>query len=259
MSTKSRRSEHANESPVKTLGRLVFEYDKEMCKSWVEEIDTLMLFAALFSAVVTAFAVASFEWVTKARTDPTTALLARISMQLEHFADPMVPVANLPTLLASAGNNDPPISLGIARRVNGLWYTSLTLALSSALICIICKQWVREYHRVSMSGSSEDFSFRQMRLGGLQAWRVPEIIISISLILIGALLCFFVGLAYFVWGLDRQVGIALITIEGIAAVGFLVTTLMPGLQYCYAALCIPRLRRVPAQCAWKSPQSMLFL
>lgn len=48
MATKTQKSEPAQD-PVKTVARLVSKYDEEMCKAWLEEIDTLMLFVSRYT------------------------------------------------------------------------------------------------------------------------------------------------------------------------------------------------------------------
>ncbi|KAF9467504.1 hypothetical protein BDZ94DRAFT_1155683, partial [Collybia nuda] len=43
--------------------------DDGMCKGWREQIDTLIIFAGLFSATVTAFAVESYQWLQESPSD----------------------------------------------------------------------------------------------------------------------------------------------------------------------------------------------
>ncbi|EJD46863.1 hypothetical protein AURDEDRAFT_22173, partial [Auricularia subglabra TFB-10046 SS5] len=42
---------------------LVENHDRGMCEAYREQIDTLLVFAGLFSAVVTAFTVESYHWL----------------------------------------------------------------------------------------------------------------------------------------------------------------------------------------------------
>ncbi|EJD36814.1 hypothetical protein AURDEDRAFT_73854 [Auricularia subglabra TFB-10046 SS5] len=44
--------------------QLAEKYDKDLCHAYRELIDTLLVFAGLFSAVVTAFTVGSYQWLT---------------------------------------------------------------------------------------------------------------------------------------------------------------------------------------------------
>ncbi|TFK58047.1 hypothetical protein BDN72DRAFT_733261, partial [Pluteus cervinus] len=62
----------------------VKEYDEDMCESWKDEIDKLLIFAGLFSATVTAFVVESYQWLDTS-SDPTSDLLAQlISLQFNN-------------------------------------------------------------------------------------------------------------------------------------------------------------------------------
>ncbi|EJD44222.1 hypothetical protein AURDEDRAFT_27370, partial [Auricularia subglabra TFB-10046 SS5] len=51
------------EEAWKQCSTLMAKHDDEICKAYREEIDTLLVFAGLFSAVVTAFTVESYQWL----------------------------------------------------------------------------------------------------------------------------------------------------------------------------------------------------
>ncbi|KAK1231357.1 hypothetical protein PQX77_005538, partial [Marasmius sp. AFHP31] len=61
----------------------VDDIDDEMAAGWKEDIDTLLVFTGLFSAVVTAFTIESYQWLSESPEDVTISLLTRISQQLE--------------------------------------------------------------------------------------------------------------------------------------------------------------------------------
>ncbi|EIW63815.1 uncharacterized protein TRAVEDRAFT_87402, partial [Trametes versicolor FP-101664 SS1] len=52
---------------------------------WKDEIDTLLVYAGLFSAVLTAFNVESYSLLQQNPTDTTNALLAQLSAQISSF------------------------------------------------------------------------------------------------------------------------------------------------------------------------------
>ncbi|EJD44295.1 hypothetical protein AURDEDRAFT_65360 [Auricularia subglabra TFB-10046 SS5] len=54
------------------------KHDSELCKAYREEIDTLLVFAGLFSAVVTGFTVESYQWLNDDPSDAMISLLAQI-------------------------------------------------------------------------------------------------------------------------------------------------------------------------------------
>ncbi|EEB89965.1 hypothetical protein MPER_11889 [Moniliophthora perniciosa FA553] len=77
-----KRREHTVQQSWEKLMAEVEQYDDGMVKNWKEDIDTLLVFAGLFSAVVTAFLIESYQWLSEDPADTTGALLTQISMQL---------------------------------------------------------------------------------------------------------------------------------------------------------------------------------
>ncbi|KAK0477791.1 hypothetical protein IW261DRAFT_1608771 [Armillaria novae-zelandiae] len=88
--------------------KITQKYDEGVCKDWKEEIDTLLVFAGLFSAVATAFLIDFYKWL------PNTDSDAKF------------------------------ISTQVQKRINVYWFSGLSLALSSAFTGMLCKQWLRE-------------------------------------------------------------------------------------------------------------------
>ena len=77
-------------------------------------------------------------------------------------------------------------------RINVLWFISLVLSLTTALIGIVSLQWLREHRRYPNTLSSRDkFAIFNMRKEGLTAWYVPQIISSLPVLLQLALVLFF--------------------------------------------------------------------
>ncbi|EEB98064.1 hypothetical protein MPER_02494, partial [Moniliophthora perniciosa FA553] len=58
----------------KILTTEVGKYDEGMVKSWKEDIDTLLVFGGLFSAVVSAFLIESYQWLSEDPADITVML-----------------------------------------------------------------------------------------------------------------------------------------------------------------------------------------
>ncbi|KDR71076.1 hypothetical protein GALMADRAFT_75361, partial [Galerina marginata CBS 339.88] len=109
--------------------------DKIRCQAWKEEVNNILIFAGLFSAVVTAFVTESYKTL---QPDPDSAivdLLSRIAARLDNPLDEVSPIANVPSF------SPPPSYI----RVNILWFLSLILSLTTVLVGIITLQWLREY------------------------------------------------------------------------------------------------------------------
>ncbi|EJD44293.1 hypothetical protein AURDEDRAFT_20255, partial [Auricularia subglabra TFB-10046 SS5] len=187
-----------------------------LCKGYREEIDTLLVFAGLFSAVVTAFAIES------------------------------------PSGLARP----------VAVRINAYWFLALALSLSTALVGILCKQWVREFER-SPGLSPRDFvSSRQTKFEGFEQWKVGGIIALLPLLLQLALAIFALGVLELLWKLSLTVAGA-VCIPTIASMAFYtITTVLPALQpRSFDRIWHRHLRlswwQARSQCPYKSPQALL--
>ncbi|TBU36726.1 hypothetical protein BD309DRAFT_984756, partial [Dichomitus squalens] len=66
--------------------KVVKTYSDEMVKRWNEEIDNLLVYAGLFSSILTAFNVQSYLLLQPTTPDPTIAVLQQISLQLNSFS-----------------------------------------------------------------------------------------------------------------------------------------------------------------------------
>ncbi|PPQ92266.1 hypothetical protein CVT25_008574 [Psilocybe cyanescens] len=217
--------------------KLVLKFDEEMCRGWREEIDTLLVFAGLFSAAVTAFTIESYTWLQPDPQNAQVQLLQSISAQIRG------PSSNVSTEIPDFSQNQfVPGASSI--RVNIFWFTSLTLALISVLLGILCKQWL----------------LRQLRYEGLLAWHVPTILSSLPLLLQAALILFFGGLIDLLWTINHQVASIVSVIVGIAMILLIGTTVAPCIQnLIHLSKLWPSHYREPrAQCAFKSPQSWAF-
>jgi hypothetical protein len=91
------------------------------------------------------------------------------------------------------------------RWVNGLWFTSLTFSLATALLVVLTKQWLNHYTS-STSGTPQDRArLMHYRFVALEKWHVPAIIGTLPILLHIALLMFFVGLILFLFHIDQAI------------------------------------------------------
>ncbi|KAJ8079487.1 hypothetical protein PM082_011074 [Marasmius tenuissimus] len=158
----------------------VTSLDEGLVGGWKEDIDTLLVFAGLFSAVVTAFTIESYQWLQEAPEDTTVALLKQISQQLNGSS-----VTETDEFTVSSSD--------VA--INILWFLSLILALVDALFALLCKQWLREHRRHTHTRTpSEALALRWHRNQSLEKWRVPMILASLPMLLEFALFLFLAGL-----------------------------------------------------------------
>ncbi len=111
--------------------------------------------------------------------------------------------------------------------VNGLWFTSLFLGLTTALVVVLVKQWLHHYVALP-SGTPRDRSFtRQFRYAGFQKWRVQVIIGLLPVFMHLALAIFLVGLVIFLQPLRQALSWAICAGTGLVYAAYVVTAVLP--------------------------------
>lgn len=150
--------------------------------------------AGLFSAVVTAFLIQTADKLEPDYVQLSSSILYEILVVQRAFVNgsavDLDPVVSSPNAL----DFSPPHS---QLWINGLWYTSLSLSLITALVAVLAKQWLHQYMSMTSGTPLHRSLLRQFRYEGLQAWRVPLIIGLLPLLMHLSLGIFFIGLIIF--------------------------------------------------------------
>ncbi|KAI0701270.1 hypothetical protein C8T65DRAFT_741795 [Cerioporus squamosus] len=210
-------------------------HSAEIVKTYNDEL------AGLFSAVLTAFNVQSYQLLQPDPTDPTLAVLQRISAQLNSFSVNAAFVNSTQHPLTDNEINPPFHATSSAVWINALWFSSLICSLASASIALMVKQWLHELS-IGVSGTSrESARIRQYRLNSLKRWRVGSIVIIIPILLQVALFLFLVGLVMLLWTLHGTVAAVATSLVGTLFVFVAVTTLLPVVR---------------VDCCYRSPQAL---
>lgn len=217
---------------------VVEKYDADTCRFHREEIDRLLVFAGLFSAVLTAFAIESYQWLQHDPNDAIISLLLQMA-QTPGLADSVPEPGGLPD--------------AVSVRINAYWFLSLALSLAAALIAILCKQWVREFERRAGQSDEQYISIRQMKLEGFEGWGVASIVAAIPVLLQSALGLFALGLIELLWKLNVAVALVALVPTLAAFVFYVVTTFLPGIQI---LCCANGILMSYSQCPFKSPQAL---
>ncbi|KAI0369299.1 hypothetical protein BV20DRAFT_373446 [Pilatotrama ljubarskyi] len=216
----------------------------EMIRRWNTEIDTYLVYAGLFSAILTAFNVQSYQLLQPAVPDPTVLALQQISLQLRSYSvSPNFVNSTHSALLQTAPDDAATPVPRTAIWLNALWFSSLILSLSAASVGIMVKQWLNEYSSGLSGVSREAARLRQYRLNTLVKWHVAEIVIVIPILLQLALALFLAGLLVLLWTLHPAVAITASVLVGALAVFTLGTALLPLFNH---------------SCAYLTPQTHLL-
>ncbi|KAL0948974.1 hypothetical protein HGRIS_009074 [Hohenbuehelia grisea] len=111
--------------------------------------------------------------------------------------------------------------------VNGLWFISLTLSLSTALLAVLFRQLLHQYTAIAYGTSRERSHIRQLRYDGLMKWRVPIVISLLPILLQVALGLFLVGLVVFLLPLSMRIGWAVASITLIVSTIYTISHILP--------------------------------
>ncbi|KAG6904943.1 hypothetical protein DXG01_006079, partial [Tephrocybe rancida] len=113
-------------------------YDTEMIQNFRSILDGLLVFAALFSAIVTTFVAQTSQALQPDNAQITVSLLVETNLLLRA-------AGNVTTLNAIPHGLSPgeTTHTTIDAWVNGLFFSSLSLSLSSALLTVLAKQWIQ--------------------------------------------------------------------------------------------------------------------
>ena len=184
--------------------------------------------------MITAFVIESYKNLQQQPDETTNQILLQISIQLANIALPS-DRSNQTAFPASPAPSD---ALRFPVLVNTLWILSLVIALITASLGILVKQWLHELLSYETHDPQKRLKLRFFREAGLERWQVFEIASLLPLLLQVALLLFFIGLSLFLHELNLIVGW---TVTGVMAAWFgffLFTTLAPI---------------VSSQCPYKTP------
>ncbi|SJL00930.1 uncharacterized protein ARMOST_04245 [Armillaria ostoyae] len=199
-------------------------HDANMVEEIRDNVDVLLVFAGLFSAVVTTFVVQTSQSLQADYTQVSASLLFELLLVQRAIANgspiEMIPVSSLNPQTAF-------IPAATDVWVNGLWFTSLFLSLTTALVAVLVKQWLHHYV-VLPSGTPRDRCFvRQYRYLGFQKWRVEVIVGMLPVLMHLALALFFIGLSLFLHPLRAALLWVVCTGTVLLIVTYVTVTILP--------------------------------
>ncbi|EJD47796.1 hypothetical protein AURDEDRAFT_61867, partial [Auricularia subglabra TFB-10046 SS5] len=116
--------------------------DRDMLASWHKTLDVLLIFAGLFSAVSTAFIIESYKSLQPDYTQYLANFVYAAAAAQAQAGSPN----SMPPLNAIIGPPDAYVKTNMTQRwTNGIWFVSLVISLSTALLSILVKQSLDEY------------------------------------------------------------------------------------------------------------------
>ncbi|KIK59424.1 hypothetical protein GYMLUDRAFT_667740 [Collybiopsis luxurians FD-317 M1] len=171
------------------------EYDARMVGEARDGLDAMLVFAGLFSAVVTSFLVQTSQNLNQPDFTEITAYLVSELINIQRAAADGNSVNNVPSSPLTPTSSFVPDLRAVW--VNGLWVVSLSLGLVVALAAVLVKQWLHRYMAIPSGPPGERSHIRHYRYSGLVRWRVQGIIGSLPVVMHISLALFLLGLVIF--------------------------------------------------------------
>ncbi|KAJ7147283.1 hypothetical protein C8R46DRAFT_546485 [Mycena filopes] len=196
------------------------KYDGALVESWKSDMEGLLIFAALFSAILTAFIIESYKSLNPDSGDVTVELLGQISQQLSA-------AANGSTFhIPPRSHFTPPASSVVC---NAFWFISLGLSLACALIATLVQQWARDFLHKTKIQSGPVIRARTLSYFyyGLKRFGMHRTVEIIPLLLHASLVLFFTGLVAFLIPVNAVLTIISSLILLIVGGVYLTLTLLP--------------------------------
>ncbi|CAE6407097.1 unnamed protein product [Rhizoctonia solani] len=199
------------------------KWDDMMVDKWDKKMETLLLFAALFSAIVTAFVIESSKNLQPDNAAITAAAIVDIAILLRNRSEEL-PVPQSPDDFKATTN---------AFIVNFVWFVSLCMSVTVALLAGLVKQWCNMLRWDRTAPPCNQARIRQARLNKLVRWRTGLVISALPVIMDAALCLFLLGLLVFLWGLNYDIYLAALVVSLCTMVFYIGTTLAP----CFVSFC----------------------
>ncbi|KAI0259666.1 hypothetical protein BC834DRAFT_846622 [Gloeopeniophorella convolvens] len=199
--------------------------DNEMTESWRGDADGILVFTGLFSATVATFLVVSLQSLTQNSQDTSAFYLARLyQLSAANGPNGSVPIP-LPSL-SDPSSFSPSAS---AVWVNILWFLSLVISLTCALLATLLQQWARRYLRLARLPRALDkrARIRSFIREGVDKFYLPSVVEALPGLLHVSVFLFFAGLAIFLSGINSIVFKAILSSISVSAGMYLCATLMP--------------------------------
>nr|GAT52744.1 predicted protein [Mycena chlorophos] len=199
------------------------KYDKALVDGWRNNMNGLLIFAGLFSSILTTLIVESYPLL---QNQPSQETLLTLYIA-EHPNGPFNAsiLSNLPTLLGLPSTPAPTAAIVC----NVLWFIALGLSLASALIATLVDQFAREFlqHTEMLPSPVKRARIFSYLFYGLQRFRMHAIVGVIPLLLHLSLLFFFGGLVAFLQPYSHLVAGVVAALLLIIVAAYLAMTLLP--------------------------------
>ncbi|KAI9449808.1 hypothetical protein BJY52DRAFT_223148 [Lactarius psammicola] len=199
------------------------KFDDENVENWKGGADSILIFTGIFSSTVATFIGMSYPNLQQDPNVTTQSLLAQISRQLPNATTNGISPAMSPSTQSSFSPSAPVVF------VNSVWFLSLVLSLTCALIATLLQQWARRYLQIIQRNHAPHLRahIREYFSRGARRFRIFGLVEMLPFLLLVSVLLFFAGLVVFAFLANHIVAYITLAIVGTCFVSYIAFTLMP--------------------------------
>ncbi|CUA71095.1 GPI ethanolamine phosphate transferase 1 [Rhizoctonia solani] len=189
----------------------------------LSSLDGMLIFAALFSFICTAFLIESSESL---QTDSIETLARQSEQKIAILSDHSWLNPELRALISLDPFSPRPIDLYI----NILWFFSLILSATVSLIAMLAKEWCYIFVSDSMGDPWSQTKRRQQRWEGMKKWKMEQVIMILPSFIHLSFLSFAIGLCIYLVDVDVRIGILVTSITLGSILIYVASTIFPFLD-----------------------------
>ncbi|CCO36133.1 hypothetical protein BN14_10258 [Rhizoctonia solani AG-1 IB] len=182
------------------------------------------VFAALFSAVSTAFVIESYKSLKPDPAEASVEILRAMSRTLLIVANQTQPTGSQIPEPENESDFSPSWS---AICVNLLWFLSLSISILVSLIAMLSKEWCSQFMSGRTGSPVAQARRRQQRWDGIVEWRMEGVLTFLPSLIHLALLLFAVGLSIFLCEIHLAIGLPVSVVTLAGAIIYILCTLAP--------------------------------
>ncbi|KAI0250934.1 hypothetical protein BJV78DRAFT_1127104, partial [Lactifluus subvellereus] len=200
------------------------EQDNKMAERWQKDAEGILVFTGLFSAAVAALVAVTVQDLKKNSQDTSAFYLENIYQLL---ADPNVSRSSILSTPAKPPPFSPP---NYAIWVNSLWFLTLAISLTCAMLATLLQQWARRYLKVTqpLRDSPHDRArIRAFFSHGVERFHLSWAVEVLPTLIHLSLFLFFTGLLIYLFNIHHTVFRAVAWWVGVSTATYLLITFVP--------------------------------
>ncbi|KAN0130549.1 hypothetical protein V8E53_011635, partial [Lactarius tabidus] len=199
------------------------KFDREDVENWKGGAEGILVFTGLFSSTIATFIAISYPSL---QQNTTQSLLTQISQQLANAN------TNSTTNAASLSTQTSFSPSASVVFVNSVWFLSLVLSLTCALMATLLQQWARRYLQIIQRNHAPHVRahIREYFSRGARKFRIFGLVELLPSLLLVSVFLFFAGLVVFAFLANNIVAYITLALVGFCFLAYILLTVTPLLS-----------------------------